>query len=246
MLMYHSVCPGRPDSSWAVSATAFERQLDLLGEFGWTTVCASDLSASDLLSPKTVALTFDDGFADTFDHAFRPLAARGMRATWFVVSGDVGKWSSWSDPGVPRRRMMEVAHVREVAEAGMEIGAHSRTHRRLTGVSEAELRDEIGGSRVDLAEMTGGSVVTFAYPYGAFDGRVCGGVAAAGFRLGFTSEPGWLGSDPDPYRVRRVAVFGSDSLSAFARKLSFADTKVGAWRTARYVMRRLAARVLGS
>jgi peptidoglycan/xylan/chitin deacetylase (PgdA/CDA1 family) len=229
VLMYHSVSAGLPDSRWSVSAKNLRDQLDLLHHEGWNCVCVRDLAMPDALPPRTVAITFDDGFADNYDLAFPVLAERRMKATWFVVSRDIGKMSAWVDAGVPVRRMLDTDQLVEMASAGMEIGAHTRTHARLPELSEAGIREEVAGSRKDLEEMLGLPVTSFAYPYGIFNEDSVAAVRKAGFTVACTTRPGWLGSERDLFLVRRVGVFADDSLSVFARKLTFADYNVS-WR----------------
>jgi peptidoglycan/xylan/chitin deacetylase (PgdA/CDA1 family) len=52
-----------------------------------------------------------------------------------------------------------------LAEAGHEIGCHTRTHPILTQLSRAELKDEINGSMEDL-KCLGCKVLSIAYPNG--------------------------------------------------------------------------------
>ena len=67
VLMYHSITLGKskPSWNWALSLHNFCNQLSVLQDFGWTTICASDLSIGiNNLPPKTALITFDDGYAD--------------------------------------------------------------------------------------------------------------------------------------------------------------------------------------
>ncbi|MEO6697218.1 MAG: polysaccharide deacetylase family protein, partial [Gammaproteobacteria bacterium] len=243
-LMYHSVTPGSgtPDWLWAVSFRRFTEQLDLLREGGWKTVCVRDLMDGASLPPRTVAITFDDGYADNYP-AFEALAERGMRATWFIVTRDVGKSSSWRDPGAPVLPMLSAEQLRVMAGAGMEIGTHSRSHCRLTEVDDATLHDEVRSSKTELAGMLGKAVESFAYPYGKHDDRVVGAVEAAGYRAACVTRSGWALHNHDLMRIRRVSVFAHDGLSAFARKLAFADNDVSWRHLARYSAERILARI---
>ncbi|MBI4688141.1 MAG: polysaccharide deacetylase family protein [Nitrospirae bacterium] len=194
------------------------------------------------MPPRTVAITFDDGFADNFEHAFCHLRDRGMTATWFVVSRDVGGVSGWTDADVPVRSMLSAGQLHEMAMAGMEIGAHTRTHARLPELSRAEIEEEVIGSKKELEDALNLSIKSFAYPYGLFNEESVEAVREAGFQIACTTRTGWFGSDPDILRVRRVAVFSHDSLSAFARKLAFATSDVS-WQTiARYTAGRIKSR----
>jgi peptidoglycan/xylan/chitin deacetylase (PgdA/CDA1 family) len=244
VLMYHSITPGNstPDTKWAVSEYRFKEHLALLKSEGWTTVCVRDLLHADSLPPRTVVITFDDGFANNFEHGYRHLVDGGMRATWFVVSRDIGKNSSWTDGNVPSRAMLTDEQLRQMATMGMEIGAHTRTHTRLPGLDTARLKVEIEGSKIDLQEIVGKPVTSFAYPYGLFDEACVTAVKAAGFSAACTVRSGWFGGEKDLLLVRRVAIYSYDSLSAFARKLAFA-ADMEWWRLAGYMAGRMRVRL---
>jgi peptidoglycan/xylan/chitin deacetylase (PgdA/CDA1 family) len=235
--MYHSISSDK--SRWAVPERSFREQIRLLASEGWTTLCVRDLVDNKPLPKRAVVVTFDDGYSDNFNGAFLPLAASGMKATLFMVSGAVGKGSHW-DAG-PAMRMLERAQLIEMEGAGIEIGSHTRTHPRLT--EARDLNGEIAGSKEDIEEITGKPVVSFAYPYGLLDDKSVNAVKAAGYAAACTTRTGWYGSERDPLRIRRVAVFPEDSLSSFARKLVFADNEVSWARMTRYMASRVRARL---
>ena len=61
------------------------------------------------------------------------------------------EWNrSRSRRSTPTNLVMTWDHVRALARAGMDIESHSRRHRVLQTLPEAELRDELEGSRTDL------------------------------------------------------------------------------------------------
>ncbi len=236
VLMYHSITAENktPTDRWCVSAKHFERQIALLKKEGWTTVCVRDLLTANELPPKTVVITFDDGYADNFEYGFGLLARYGMCGTFFIISQNIGE-PSWLD----------AQQLREMSGSGMEIGAHTRTHARLPELSTEEVEEEVSGSKKDLEKLLGAPVTSFAYPYGLLNELSVDMVRKSGYRVACTTRTGWFGSDPDPLRVRRVGVFADDTLSKFARKLAFAGTSVGWAHIADYFVRRLRSRVSG-
>lgn len=245
--MYHSIAPhGRkPSSIWAVSANSFRRQMELLKENGWHSALFSDLLDADSLPEKSVVITFDDGFVDNFNNGFRVLSDLGMRATWFLISQKIGeRFSPPSDVG-SSAGMLNEGQVREMMVAGMEIGAHTRTHAVLPELSADEVWDEVKGSKDDLERLLGAEVASFAYPFGRYDQASVDAVIKAGFRCACSTETGWFGKSVDMMRIRRVPVFSYDSLSRFARKLAFADPNVSWSRVYRYGVERVRER-LGS
>jgi peptidoglycan/xylan/chitin deacetylase (PgdA/CDA1 family) len=245
VLMYHSISKGSsaPDSQWAISEKNFNRQLQLLKQEGWNTVSASSLDQRHELTPRSIAITFDDGFADNFHYGLPHLLKYGFIATWFVVSASIGGISQWRDNDVPQRIMLDRKQLEEMTAAGMEIGAHTKSHVHLTELNQARLHDEVYGSRQDLEDMLGRPVTSFAYPYGSLNESVIEAVRRAGYRIACTTQTGWLGSEPDPLKVRRLEILSGDNLSAFARKIAFADNNVSWPRMAKYVISRIQSRL---
>ena len=239
VLMYHSITPGNatPQWPWAISFERFCTHLDLLQKFGWNTICMRDFLQPENIPPRSVAITFDDGYLDNLP-AYEELARRKMRATWFVVSNDIGGHSQWPEPGMEKQPMFSAQHLQTMRNNGMEIGSHSRSHHHLRDVDDETLHNEVACSKSDLEDILDQSVISFAYPYGQEDERVVNAVRAAGYPIACNTATGWALSGNDPLRIRRLSVYGKDSPSVLARKLAFGDINVGWPRMLRYIFRR--------
>lgn len=248
MLMYHSILAGarEPTWPWAVSLGRFRAQLNFLADEGWTTMTMGELARSPAPPPpRSVVITFDDGYVDNLA-AFEELRRRGMRATWFMVSGSLGAEPSWSADGRPASRLLNGAELREMRAAGMEIGSHTASHARLTQTDDTCLRAELVDSKSTLEDVLGAGIVSFAYPYGAWDVRCEAAVRAAGYACACTTRTGWALADANPYRYRRLTVFNTDTAASLARKLVFASHEVSWLALAGYWKRRLLARLGGA
>lgn len=244
-LMYHSITPGktRPDWQWALSFQSFCEQLDVLQDNGWTTVSARQLAAGNgKLPAKTVLLTFDDGYADNFP-AFEELARRRMTATWFVVTKDLGQMSSWIDDDAPSCQLLTASQLAEMHASGMEIGSHTHTHCRLPELAAKQIDEELNRSKDYLSQLLNGPVTSFAYPYGLYDRQVLSATKSAGYQTAFATRSGFGVVNDNLLEIRRVAVMAGDSLSVFARKLTFADNDVSWPKMKSYVADRLKARL---
>jgi peptidoglycan/xylan/chitin deacetylase (PgdA/CDA1 family) len=108
--------------------------------------------------------------------------------------------------------------VRDLIAAGWELDAHTITHPDLTQVSDAQLWQEVHGSRVELQRMFHVPVDFFCYPSGRYDARVVAAVRRAGY-LGATTTNYDLARPRDLYTLGRIRIDGSDGLTGFARKL---------------------------
>lgn len=245
VLMYHSIVSKRSadHDEWTISRAMFERHLRLLSSEGWHTACVSDLRHPKALPQKTVAITFDDGYADNYENGFALLQEAAMRATWFVVTNEIGGRSVWVEHDAGVKPLLTPAQLKEMAAAGMEIGGHTRSHPRLSRLDPLEMESEILGGKQDLEGILGKQVSSFAYPFGDFNAASVDAVRKAGYEIACTARPGWLGSDSNPLLVRRVSVFPKDGPGVLARKLVFADNAVGWVRMLVYARDRLAFRL---
>jgi peptidoglycan/xylan/chitin deacetylase (PgdA/CDA1 family) len=103
-----------------------------------------------------VALTFDDGYMEHLKIA-RFLARRGIRATFFVITG-LRMFMG--------RKLLSPSEVKEIASLGHEIGSHTVTHIDMTHTLEDVMLKELVESKKFLSELLGCEVNSFAYPYG--------------------------------------------------------------------------------
>jgi len=207
ILMYHSVEPYTEDPyRITVRPERFERQLRWLRRHGLRGVSMRDLRAAP--DPRgLVGLTFDDGYADFVTRVLPALRRYGFTATVYVVGGAVGGHNAWDADG-PRKPLMTADDVRRIADAGVEVGSHSLTHPRLPAVDDRALQDEIGASRVALADLVGGPVDGFCYPYGAAGRREVAMVALAGY--GYACAVG-ARTHAGPHALPRTYIGDSDS-----------------------------------
>jgi peptidoglycan/xylan/chitin deacetylase (PgdA/CDA1 family) len=100
-----------------------------------------------------------------------------MVAIFYVITGRVHEAG-----------FLTVRQIRELEAAGMDIGAHTRTHASLPALPPQALESEVAGSAADLRRFLGHPVYWFAYPYGAFDARVERAVRAMAVESGFRAR----------------------------------------------------------
>ena len=214
VLMYHHVGEPPPDADGVrlrltVTASDFEAQLIFLSARGYATITLHDLAAAlagGSLPPKPVVLTFDDGYADNFDVAFPLLQRYGMTGVFFIASGFVGKdgYVTWEQ-------------VLALADAGMEVGAHSRWHSDLTNANMQLLEEEIARSKRDLEQRLGLAVDFFCYPAGAYNDGVIAALLTAGYAGAVTTRPGLADGATALFEIPRQRVAGGSTLAEFAR-----------------------------
>lgn len=100
ILTYHRVVATRdplmPDEP---DAALFARQLDwIAGVFNVLTVNeAVRLRREGRLPPRSLCITFDDGYANNAEVALPLLSERGLKATFFVATGFIDGGAMWND-----------------------------------------------------------------------------------------------------------------------------------------------------
>ena len=245
ILMYHHISPrtafpDNPDPSegwqFAHSPEGFERHLRELDRRGWRFLSLPDMvriiRETGQEPSKAVAITFDDGWRDNYDHALPLLLKLGRTATFFLTTDHFHR-------GVEEAKKMSAAQVRDLVGAGMTVGGHTRTHPDLTRIPEGQAQEEIEGCKADLEGLLGRPVTCFAYTGGAFNRRVaeltrCAGYQAACSVLGPAdndrSSPFWMFRDLITEGMHRPA--DRYRLSPLARRLL-------AWRVRRKLRRKL-------
>lgn len=225
ILMYHNIARAPRKlpvyRSLYVSPGAFARQMWLLHRLGYTGLSMS--AAMPYLrgerQGRVAVITLDDGYADNLDNALPVLQKFGFSATVYVVSGAIGQFNRWDAERLGiRKRLMAASELRQWSDGGMEIGAHTRNHPRLTRCNDVALQDEILGSKQDLEGITGAPVTQFCYPYGDVDDRVVAAVGAAGYAAATTTRRGRVIPGADQLRLPRVQVARHHMLPQFAMR----------------------------
>ena len=229
VLLYHDIAPGDLDR--------FGAQLRWLAK-SWNFVSpdlfAAMISGDEPISGRNLLVTFDDGFASNRIVAEQVLRPMGVRAIFFVVSD----FAAMEDRGEARRFIadrvqpgadpddlpehwgnMGWTDLEALLEQGHCIGAHTRTHARLSDVTdEHELNREIVSSADTLRRRLGAPVEHFAYPFGDLASFSLEALMVAGRRFRFVHS-GLRGGDEggvSPFALRRDASAGQDRSSNYS------------------------------
>jgi peptidoglycan/xylan/chitin deacetylase (PgdA/CDA1 family) len=215
ILLYHHIAVPPSENIYYISPDAFEQQMNLLHEWGYTTIAVElmvrAIKQGAELPPRPVIITFDDGSESIFTNALPIMQKYDFTGTVYIVYNYVGI-----------RNFMNSDQIRGLYASGWEIGSHSLSHADLTEHPDRQL-DEIVGSRRKLQSLLDVPISSFAYPFGAYDEnsvyyvRYAGYVAAMG--LGYES----LQSNRNLFYLYRHAVKGSDDLRTFALLLPWRE-----------------------
>lgn len=225
VLMYHSVSenPTAATRRLSVDPGALDRQVAFLAQNGYTGMTfshlADALAVGKPLPEKPVVLTFDDGYADFAQVAWPILRSHDFPATVFVTSGWIDD-AGTNAAGHPLGPMLNWAQVRELAAAGVEIGAHSHSHAQLDQCADAALCDELRLGRILLEDCVGTPVRSLAYPFGYSTPRVRVAARAAGYRCAASVRNIRATASGDPFMIPRLTIRRSTDDNDFASIMS--------------------------
>ena len=255
VLMYHRV--GDASNAWearyAISAANFAAHMQAIASNGYRAVTSDDLIAwlggGPALPTGAIAITFDDGFRGVRDHAMPVLERLGWPFTVFLVSDLIGADDAWTRDSNPAGRahpLLNADEIRDMQLRGASFHSHTRTHASLPTLDDHQLADQLRGSREALASLLGHAVRYLAYPFGHLDERVEAATRAAGYRAAFSTQPGFNRQDVNPYRIRRLDVFGTDTPRMLLRKVRFGSNDGSLRHATRYYFDRLKSRLPGA
>jgi peptidoglycan/xylan/chitin deacetylase (PgdA/CDA1 family) len=221
IVTYHSVSAAT--DGFTVGEDAFAGALDALRSQGFHTVTFHEwlahLEQGAPLPPNPIVLTFDDGYEDAYRTVLPALRARGMRGVFFVVTSLIGADESHrivrDEDGI-RRRYLIWPEVRALAAAGMEIGSHGLSHRRLADLTSKEVRDELVRSKQQIEAALGRPVEIFAYPYNSVRRRIEPLVLDAGYRA---AAAGSVHGSADRFALYRIGVYRGTTTEALLAQL---------------------------
>lgn len=196
ILTYHSI-----DDSGSIISTSprkFRSQMHYLREKNFNIISLKEvvqyLHDKVPLPPRSVSITFDDGFANLYNVAYPILKSCGFTATIFLVPGHCGKNNQWQGQpeGIPVLDLLDWERIREMADGGFDFGAHTMEHADLSTLPAEQARKEIVNSKLIIQERLGRPVHFFAYPYGSVTSEIRNIVidefsGACSVKLGFST-----------------------------------------------------------
>lgn len=220
ILMYHylSAPPADADAyrlDLSVAPELFASHLDRMLADGYTTINLYDLlehlTNGSPLPPKPVIITFDDGYRDNYENALPLLSARGMKATFFVVTDFI-------DEERPDYLTWDMA--RAMLAAGMSVEAHSRNHASLKGRDNDFLVWQALGCKETIEAELGVRPRFVSYPAGEYDQATMDLFKSADYWGGITTKQGASHTLDKVFEITRVRVRGTTTADELARLLA--------------------------
>ncbi len=206
ILTYHSIDDS--GSVTSVSPATFKWQMDNLWQKGYRTLSLSEtikiIRHNRPFPEKTVVITFDDGYQNTFTEAFPVLDQYSFKATIFVITDFCGKVIRW--PGFQKYSALSWSEIKKMHSSGFEIGAHTVSHPDLTRISMKKAEHEILRSKIEIQDHLGDDVDVFAYPFGKYNSKIKQ-IAGKHFAGACSTRLRKVTINSDPYTIERIDMY---------------------------------------
>ena len=221
VLIYHHVSNTMPAST-SISPERFVAHMDYLEKNNYHIVPLTELTEKlkkgEALPDKTIAITFDDSYADVYTSAYPILKKHGWPFTFFVNTNAVssGKlFVTWDQ-------------LREMSKHNVTIANHTTEHNHLVRLNKdenlAQWRERIAGeiksAQEKIEQEIGNAPQIFAYPFGEYNAEVKQILKEMGY-VAFTQQAGVLNAETDLQTLPRFPFGGSyTELNDFIEKIS--------------------------
>lgn len=208
VLMYHSI-EYEKGNDLRVPKEKFAEQMKYLKDNGYTTLTLDEVYSylvnNKQIPPKTVAITFDDGYEDNYTNAFPIMKQYGVKGTVFVITKTVDKNNSY----------LTSKQIKEMDQNGMMIESHTVSHDALTSFNYDKQYKELADSKAFLEKCLGRKIKYLAYPCGSFNNNTVNALKESGYLMAFTTVNGNAKSSQEIYALKRVRISADYSLETF-------------------------------
>ncbi|MBZ0299684.1 MAG: polysaccharide deacetylase family protein [Anaerolineae bacterium] len=216
ILMYHYVSPLPADADdtrrdLTIPPDVFAAHLQYLTDEGYHTISLYQLydalMQGTTLPPKPVILTFDDGYLDHYTSVFPALQKYGFTGTFFVITGR-------ADAGDPA--YLSWAQIDAMAQAGMSMEAHTKSHLTLDARDRDFLIYELLGSQESLQAHANVPARMLSYPVGRYDDQTLQITREVDYWLAVTTQSGNRLVSTSPLELPRIRVNGATGPTGIA------------------------------
>ena len=216
VLIYHSI--GKNKWYASVNPIAFRMQMRYLRKH-YNVVPLDDIvkykQGEINLPDKSVAITFDDGYADNYKVAWPILKRNNLPFTIFVTT-------NLDNLDTLNNHFSRITweQLKEMSDNGVDIGGHGVNHTDLNALFEKQLEEEVENCYQTLAKQLGKPAKNFSYPGGKYDEKVIEAVKKAGFKSACTTKEGMVKKSDNVFEIKRVWVHRGLGFMSFLIRLT--------------------------
>lgn len=211
VVFYHRVADSHPNP-WSMSVADFQEQILWMKE-RFDMISMDEVQRrikSGVNERPAISITFDDGYAENCETAIPFLIEQRIPTTYFVTTEHTTKQIPFphdveAGTALP---VNTIESLRAMANAGIELGAHTRMHPDLGTFSDpAEIFDEVITATREMESLLGIKMRHFAFPYGQFTNLnpdIFHLLKETGFASVSSAYGGWNEVGGDSFHIQRI------------------------------------------
>jgi peptidoglycan/xylan/chitin deacetylase (PgdA/CDA1 family) len=261
VLCYHRVLPWlkeRTKPIYTLTPEEFANQMAFLAGSGFQSLSLDEYAifARNWAEPppRSVLVTFDDGYADNYHNAW-PIAERyGIKLNLFLCTGLIeGQIPSTYEELTTEAKLHQEQYpnlwspltwseIERMSDSGVGIGFHSHTHRSFGQMTTAEIEEDLATGLGLLERKANLHPRAFAFPGGSsgtFNSEVVSFLKSRGLELLFTTHLGRTPLGRNEVLISRLVIYQDDDLEVFRQKLFGAYDWLGRVRSVDQSLRAL-------
>lgn len=202
ILCYHDIRNGAPASlrTYTVTPQAFAAQMKILFDSGYKTILPDDLYEylvhGKSLPEKPVMITFDDTDKDHYIVGAVEMKKYGFKGVFFLMT-----------IAINRKRYMSEDELKELANDGHSIQAHTWDHHMVTKYQGATWDSQLVMPKKRIEAITGKEVKAFAYPFGLWNKEAIPELKKRGYKMAYILSTKRDSTEP-LHTIRRMIVPG--------------------------------------
>lgn len=211
VIFYHRVANQHPNP-WSMDVATFQEQI-LWMKDRFDMISLDEVQrriASGTNERPAVSITFDDGYAENCEVALPFLIEENVPVTYFVTTEHTTKQIPFPhdvEEGI-ELPVNTIESLRALSNAGIEIGAHSRTHPDLGALSDPDtIFDEVISAAREMESLLGKEIRHFAFPFGQYTNLnvdVFKLLKESGFKSVSSAYGGWNEVGGDAFHIQRI------------------------------------------
>ncbi|MES2316920.1 MAG: polysaccharide deacetylase family protein [Pseudomonadota bacterium] len=226
ILLYHRVSDQFRDNV-TIGIENFDRHMAYLAA-NCVTVSLKQIVEGDIprhAKKPVIAVSFDDGYLDNFEHAAPILLRHQVPCTFFISTEKIRANQPFAHDiralgfGLDN---MSWDQVRQMRDWGLHFGSHTRNHVNLAEVDDQTAQLELQGSLEDIRAELGQQQVFMAFPYGRKKHITPARIASMkelGYAACFSAYGGLNDADMDLFNIRRIGVNWAFDMAALRARL---------------------------
>lgn len=206
-----------------ISVENFDEQMRYLRENGYNSITLdmlnNHLKYGSSLPPKSILITFDDGYQSNYIYAYPILKKYNFTAAIFIITKNIPEETQeFTTERLSFMSMEEINISRDV----FEFASHTHSLHKQSKDKKSLLTLS---SKEDIAKdlQTSKNIINtkyFAYPFGQFNSTTEEALASEGFELAFTVKPGIVNRQSNRFYLNRLPVFNSTTTKDLGRILT--------------------------